>query len=86
MTLDLQPGELVRLKCAVSLGEMPVVRILDEEILIDTGLRIDGHLVPVGYPPDELIREEDWPALLKGFGRAHENCEDRTQKHERSLA
>ena len=63
MTTDLlQPGELVRLKRASSLGELPVVRVLDGEVLLDTGLTIDGHLVPVGYPAEEVIREEDWPA------------------------
>jgi len=61
----IHPGDLVRLRHATSLGEMPVTRIEGAVIYVDTGHRIDDHVVPVGYERSEVIAGNDWPAEAK---------------------
>ena len=58
----LQPGELVRLRYNVTMGEVPVVKVLEHTIFVDIGHRVDGKLVGWGYERTAVISEEEWPA------------------------
>ena len=62
-------GEVVRVKSRSDLGEIPIVAIQRDAVFIDTGWRIEGVMVSISWPKEDLISLEEYPAWLKNHRR-----------------
>lgn len=75
-------GEIVRVKSRSDLGEISVVAIERDVIYVDTGWRIDGKMISVSWPQQDLISLEDYPAWLADKKRrSRQQTQDSVQRH-----
>lgn len=76
--VQIHPGELVHLRHATSLGELPVTRVEGAVIYVDTGHRLArGEVVAYGYDRTEVIAEQDWQAIAERRRQERERYEAR---------